>query len=329
MCICSRPFSLWGPLLVTAVLVCVALSCKPNDTGASLALDVNWKEFSKTEPGGMTLWLYKADGSYGVIRKTTSSVRHVEFYMNDGVYNGLLCNYSPDEFANVAFVDMDYYAKAAVELFPMEPAETDLDILGPDCFGGGVCETVNPPEPVASATFSNMELSAGRQTGVEVTPRTLVQQLEIRIPVKGTLYIYEVKGSVAGLARGVSLNTSRMSDIPCVMLLDGWQLEQTAENEGFLITHIATFGPRNRQGAADVRLNLKFFLRDRETVLTYHLDVGDRVAANASAPGFQISLDDSFPGLPDLPYVEAKGGAGFGADVDPWDNTNPPVNVDM
>lgn len=310
-------------------MACIALSCQPKDTGASLALDVNWKEFSKTEPGGMTLWLYKADGSYGVIRKTTSSVRHVEFYMYDGVYNGLLCNYSPDEFANVTFVDMDYYAKAAVEQVAIEPAETDLDLLGPDCFGGGACEITFPPEAVAAATFTNTELSAGKQTGVEVTPKALVQELEIRVPVKGPHYLMEVKGSIAGLSKGVFLNTSRVSDVPCVMLLEDWKLEQTAENEGVLVTHVATFGPRNSQGAADVRLNLKCFLRDRETVLTYHLDVGDRVAAAASAPGFQLSLDDTFPGLPDLPYVEAKGGAGFGADVDPWDNSEPPVNVDM
>lgn len=64
--------TLTGRLYTAVVVACIALSCQPKDSGASLALDVNWKEFSKTEPGGMTLWLYKADGSYGVIRKTTS-----------------------------------------------------------------------------------------------------------------------------------------------------------------------------------------------------------------------------------------------------------------
>ena len=61
-------------------------------------------------------------------------------------------------------------------------------------------------------------------------------------------------------------------------------------------------------------------LRDEATVLNYHYDLGDKyIAVIDDQLIVNIDIPVDFPGLPDLPYVESKGSAGFDATVTPWE----------
>ena len=80
--------------------------------------------------------------------------------------------------------------------------------------------------------------------------------------------------------------------------------------------------------ADEIRLNLRFLLRDRETVCTYHFDVGNMVRAFWNEYALRIDLMDGFEGQPELPYVDAYNGMELGGIVNPWEDEDP-IEIDM
>lgn len=70
---------------------------------------------------------------------------------------------------------------------------------------------------------------------------------------------------------------------------------------------------------AQVRINLSFVLRDHATVLNYHFNVGDCITAYDEQLVIRIDLEPNIA----LPYVDAYSGAGFGAEVTPWEEEEP------
>jgi hypothetical protein len=175
-------------------------------------------------------------------------------------------------------------------------------------------------------------------------PLIIPWRLRICIPIKGLYYLYKVEGSIAGLADGYMLAEDHNSDDPCLIQLDDdWKVEKTGDNTGYIAKTIYTWGLRHSQWvsgyenlkpesicstgpANNIRINLKFTLRDRQTVVYGHYDVGDVVTLyhNDNNPrALRIDLRDSYNGgetLPDLPFVEAYNGVGLDAFVQPWED---------
>lgn len=185
-------------------------------------------------------------------------------------------------------------------------------------------------------------------------PRPLIWKLYVRIPIRGANYMYSVRGTVAGLSDGCWLTPLRQTSTPCLQLLDSWRIQAPIDSVSFLSTSVNTFGlpdvqmpmspvdartsqarmvtrtedenTENIQIGEDprfdqhLRLNLQFVLRDEATVLNYHYDLGDKyIAVIDDQLIVNIDIPVDFPGLPDLPYVESKGSAGFDATVTPWE----------
>jgi hypothetical protein len=73
--------------------------------------------------------------------------------------------------------------------------------------------------------------------------------------------------------------------------------------------------------ANEIRINLKFLLRDRHTVKYYHFDVGNLVNVFRNEYALRIDLMDDYNDMPVLPAVEAYNGTGFDGIVVPWENT--------
>lgn len=112
-----------------------------------------------------------------------------------------------------------------------------------------------------------------------------------------------------------SFTETRAGDVP-----EGVDLENSDDETGGIPTQI---GER-------LQLNLQFLLRDGSTVKNYHYDLGRKYIA---FDGNQLILEITIPadytgdggegssdGAPDLPYVESSDGAGFDADVTPWED---------
>lgn len=177
------------------------------------------------------------------------------------------------------------------------------------------------------------------------TPRSLVWRMYVRIAVQGINNLWLTEGSLAGLADGHYLGRDVNTDTPCLVNVDGWNVVRTDhEGNGYIETYVSTFGlrPSSIHGltpvgdgrgehveaaSGELRLNLRLTLRDRATVLCYHFDVGNHVLEFDEDQMLRLRLDtDDFGADGDLgdpivlPYVEPYDGAGFGADVTPWDD---------
>lgn len=190
-----------------------------------------------------------------------------------------------------------------------------------------------------------------RQT-IDMEPLIVPWRMRVRIYIKGIYYLYQTKASIAGLADGYYFMSDRTSSTPTLMALDDWEVYVTGDNVGYIAKTFMTWGLQNTsvlyQGrhmdvgekaedvpedysshpADEIRLNLRLLLRDRETVCTYHFDVGDMVRAFWNEYALRIDLMDGFEGQPDLPYVDAYNGVGMEGIVTPWEDQDP-IDVDM
>ena len=197
-------------------------------------------------------------------------------------------------------------------------------------------------------------------------PQSIIWKLRIRVWIhSGFNSLWQTQGSLSGLSDGHFLAQHINTDRACLMSIDDWETQRTGTNEGYISATITTFGLRpstllpdrqlhgntgdtsgnaTRAGEtepdylspewywyytgnclpADLRLNLAFLLRDHATLCTYRFDVGGAVVSYDNQLVLRIDLDADFP--VDLPDVDAYNGAGFGADVTPWDDL-PPVDV--
>ena len=298
-----------------------------SDNFHTVRLNVDWSAYSESDPGGMTVWFIPTDGVGQHYSYTTAQVRQADFYLARGVYHGIVCDYSPQEFSTVEFLDMDNYQKARVQL----TAERDQ------------------PEPIALDTLKNMVISSGpyneyipyderddyQQSLIvqqfQAKPRSLVWKLRLRIFVKGTDYLYQVHGDLTGLADGHYLARDVNTEHSRTVSIDEWTLQTTGNNEGYIAATISTFGlrPGHESHADDLQLNLRFLLRDRTTVRTYSFDLGDHIVSFSDQQVLRVDMGSEVPDLPDLPYVEAFDGTGFDGVVTPWDDSEPPADVVM
>ena len=387
-------------LLVAAAVVCVASvlsSCRRDlyvfgDEFHSMQLEVDWRQYQSSDPDGMTCWFFPDDETVKPYRFTTSSVRHLDFYLPKGHYTGVVIDYSPEEYSRQEFVDMERLTTAAVcaTRASYQPEDsTGLELLyGTPCFyeplgtpdpQTGLYMVSNQPEQMALDTISPVRAYSGEygdyipyeerddyQSTLTVqtyyaTPTSPIWHMRIRIYIKGYDYLYQTEGSLAGLADGRFLALGYTTDRPCLISMPDWETQRTGDNVGYIATTISTFGLRSSQrphvvyitdeegnfvlpapaaGAPaaapaatraddesrltlpeDLRLNLRLLLRDRQTYVDYHFDVGDHVVSYEDELVLRLDLGEDFPDGPDLPYVEAYNGTGFGADVTPWEDS--------
>lgn len=370
-----------GTVLALVAVIVVLAGCRRDlwlysDQFKQVEIDVDWRNYfrdqqlypNEPDPDGMTLWFFPKDGrtSYSV---TTSEVRHYETYLSRGDYEGLVIDYSPAEYGRQEFVGMDYAQTAKVQTTATAYQPDSLsELYGPACYAHAL-PSVEPiglytvswePENMASDTV-HMHIDTGEYE--EYIPykerdsyqQTLVHQLyrmeplivpwrmRVRVYIKGIYYLYQVKGSIAGLADGYYLMQDRTSSTPCLLALDNWETVVTGDNVGYIAMTFMTWGVQDtsvryqgrhmEQGekaenvpdnlinhpADEIRLNLRLLLRDRRTVCNYHFDVGNMVREYWNEYALRIDLEDGFEGQPDLPYVDAYNGLGFDGVVVPWE----------
>jgi hypothetical protein len=223
--------------------------------------------------------------------------------------------------------------------------------------GTGLWTISYHPEPIASDTVRMNVLTGAyvnyipfeeRNTYQEslvkqvfqMTPLLLPWHMRVRIPVKGIYYAYQLDGSIAGMADGYFLAEAHTSLTPCLMQVTDWELYVTGDNEGYIAATFDTWGMRynlwsqydvNLGGkpfqveapAPEVRINVKFLLRDRRTVRYYHFDVGNQVYVYPNEYALSVDLRGVLPEdeIPDLPYVEGVNGIDFDGVVVPWEPT--------
>ncbi len=347
----------------------------------SAVLITDWRQYDSSDPDGMTAWFYPVDGSTRAYRYTDANVRRLEFYLPTGNYQGVVIDYSPDEFGRQEFVGMDYAETALARATPASYQPTEpAQLYGPECYSrslGPVNETTglypvsNQPETMALDTLQNLSVFTGEfgdyipykvrdtyQDSFEEKyfysfPLCPIWKMRIRVYIKGLDYLWATEGSLAGMSDGRFLAMNHTTENPCLLSIPDWEVKRTGENFGYIAATVNTWGLPNAYcpvhivpageeskaeggdglgpvvvnwegrtplAAEDIRLNLKFLLRDQATVLYYHYDVGERVYSYDGELVFRVDIGPDNPSIPDLPYVDAKDSAGFDATVSPWED---------
>ena len=377
-----RVFMYLGILLAVLLTVLVLMGCRRDlwvyqDNFKQVELDIDWRNYFRDaqiypntpDPDGMTVWFFPKDGRAS-FHYTTAEVRHYETYASQGDYEVLVIDYSPLEYSHQEFRDMDFVNTAKVQTIPSSYQPDSLkELYGPECYAHTL-PSVEPtglytvswePENIASDTI-HMHIDTGKYDQYipykerDSYQQTLVHQLyrmepliipwrmRVRVYIKGIYYLYQAKGSIAGLADGYYLMQDRTSNTPCLLALDDWETVVTGDNVGYIAMTFMTWGVQDtsvryqgrhmEQGekaedvtdnlishpADEIRLNLRLLLRDRRTVCNYHFDVGNMVREYWNEYALRIDLMDGFEGQPDLPYVDAYNGMGFDGVVVPWED---------
>lgn len=114
------------------------------DEFRSVVLDVDWREYDDgRDPDGMTVWFYPLDRpGQDPYRSTTANVRRQELYLPGGRYQGIVVDYSPEEYSRQEFVGMDSLLTACVVSRPAAYQPDSLTIAG-EGVSRGISEQVN------------------------------------------------------------------------------------------------------------------------------------------------------------------------------------------
>lgn len=393
-------------MTAAAMLLLATTGCRRDlwvyqDNFKQVELDIDWRNYfrewavnQKTsvnptvqpaqDPDGMTVYLFPRDGRTSY-RYTTAEVRHFETYMSAGEYDGLVIDYSPEEYGRQEFVGMDFAKTAKVQsTFASYQTDSIPELYGDAAYGGSVTPKKNDkgyfavswePEDIANDTIY-MNINTGKydkyipyeerdtyQSSLQhqyfnLEPLIIPWTMRVRIYVKGIYYLWKVQSTLAGMADGYYLVDCKTSETPCLLQIDNWEVHVTGDNVGYIAATFKTWGPMNftnrnwdchepqrpldnvaykstaeinaysyeelsDRNPNEIRLNLRFLLRDRHTSVYYHADVANLVHVFRNEYALRVDLMDQDGRVPELPFVEAYNGMEFGGIVIPWQDEDP------
>ena len=99
------------------------------DEFRSVYLDVDWSNYTGHRPDGMTAWFFPGDGEESPQRHTTAEVSHYGLYLSGGRWQGVLVDYSPEEYTRQTFLGMDRLSTARVEATDLSEQPVNIDTL--------------------------------------------------------------------------------------------------------------------------------------------------------------------------------------------------------
>lgn len=139
-------------ILIVAVLMLMLLafaSCERRelyvygDEFHSVELEVDWRKYLTSDPDGMTVWFYPlGNPTHAPYRTTSASVRHQDIYLPGGRYQGVVVDYSPEEYSRQEFLDMDAVETARVKATPASYQPDSLTVVG-EGVSRGLNDSVN------------------------------------------------------------------------------------------------------------------------------------------------------------------------------------------
>ena len=234
---------------------------------------------------------------------------------------------------------------------------TDIALSGTD---NGMYLVSAVPEDINIDTLKNVNITTGSDgdyvpyekrnsyQGATTTqtlyarPQLGVWKLRVVVHVNGINRLYGVRGSIAGLADGCWLESMRSTSSRCLQSLDSWKVT-VVDSVGYVtaeqncmglpdaempVSPIYARGGVQQTNAGEIaaydkllRLNLRFLMRDRQTIVDYHYDLDDaEVKVLEEDRLIMVNISGSHPDHPNLPFVNSDGSTGFDASVTEWEN---------
>ncbi len=283
----------------------------PSGPYTNLELNVDWSELGHS-PNGVTAIFYPKDGGKP-LTYLSHNVHTTDIAVPEGLYDLVVHNNSPEEFASIGFNGMDVY-KTSEFLYTQKGAN---------------------PEQLCVANLQNV-IIAGVTQVLDVEPKNLFVDGVIRIEAKGVHNIRFMKAHFTGLAGSymVSTDVAKAGELGFKTETDQWKLKkQNGEyGTGTLTSTFRTLGlPEQgwrgdiKASPGEVKLHIQMLLVDNKTNQEYTFPVGDmiKVWSQDGKPCIYITFDsipesDYYPIV--IPDVKPADGSsnGFGADVEDW-----------
>lgn len=309
------------------------------DEKAVLKVPVDWSDFDKYKPSGMTVMAFPTDDQ----EPTTALSNDLEFAelgLPVGDYHILVFNQSTDEFGSFHFEGMDSYSTACVRANDTRSswykgrATDEPTIDAPEWLAAGQLEPVRVTDEMVDASDSVFVTDT-------VYPRDVIYTIYVHIHVKGIYNIRSARASLDGMADGYRFATGKPTTTRTTQLLEHWTLTRDKDNpsEGELSAKIQSFGlPDGHQNhPTENELRLSLLLVDDKTQKDFTFDVGDKFrrgdgensdTIQVSKEDMDLSLDMSIEtALPDVKPTEGSSG-GFDATVEDWGD-DIDINVGM
>ena len=331
--------------ILILAMVAFAQSCEHKDLcyhhphTANVRLDVDWSDFEKETPTGMTVIMYPNNGKGEAITQHTNIIEYALFSLPVDTYHSIAYNQSPSEYGSLSFRGMERYETAEVYANPTTSrwyvtreesgrAVTDPEWVGVDQVEGAVV-TQDMVNRTSEITLSQMNASQTRVDNSfligEHKPLNIIYTITVKVHIEGIYNLRSARASLGGLAEGYFLGQNRASSSRVTHLLEEWSLDINPDDptKGTITAQITSFGlPYGHQGMAkENEFILSVLLVDNKTILDFPFDVGDKFKMNVEEDvklslelSLELTLDES------LPDVQPEGGSdgGFNATVDDW-----------
>lgn len=318
--------------------------CYHHPHTAKVRIDVDWSQFEKEIPTGMTVMIYPInDGHY--LRHLTNTTTHAVVDLEAGFYNTIVYNQSETEFGTVEFTGMDKFSTAEVHTIDATSrwyacrAEGERLVQQPEWIGTDYCtEAEVTPSMVETAREEYMADLSKANTPMQFviashTPQNIIHTISVKVHLKGIYNLRSARASLTGLAGGYSFSKNKPTANNVTQLLETWTMTQNPDDptQGYITARITSMGlPYDHASKAEENeFTLSVLLVDNETIVDIPFKVGDKFQKIYDESGrytldLYIELWAEDP-LPDVKPADG-GDGGFNATVDDWGDEQ---NVDI
>lgn len=319
--------------------------CYHHPHTAKVRINVDWSQFKKETPTGMTVMIYPQIGTQP-LRHLTNTTTHAIVDLEAGLYNTLVYNQSDAEYGSVSFVGMDDFSTAEVLVDKASSrwyscrAESEKLAKQPERIGTDSRTDVEVTQAMVDVAVDEYiaNLSSKQRTYSEFviashTPQNIIYTIYVKVHLKGIYNLRSARASLTGLAEGYSFSKAAPTESQVTQLLESWSMTQDSNDptQGYITAKITSMGLPYGHGAQaeENELMLSVLLVDDQTIINIPFKVGDKFRKRYNEAGeYDLELELELWADEVLPDVQPSGssGGGFDATVDDWGEEQ---NVDI
>lgn len=332
-------------LLFPAVLALALAACDATihfypepvggDDASKLRLNVDWSDYGKTVPTGMTVICHHT--VTGEKKHTIdNNTAYVSPRLAEGRHWATVFNLTEDEYNYIAFRGLD--AVESAEAFAPQQQQVPMWYSGR---ADGNSYLAWPPEWLATDTIMTDHVShsdSGTKLIGTLHPKNIIYTLHLTIHTENIGNLKSARGSISGMASGRKLAADRPNDNSVTVIhpieADEWARSRTSARPdiGLVEADIRCFGLPGNHSASPAENILEFqaLLADGKTILRYTIPVGHLIAESDPPPGrrgdnldlrLDLWLDPPLPPGDDSDW-------GLDVWVDDWEETDD-VNIGL
>lgn len=329
---------------IMAVLCLTALtSCHHKDLcyhhphTANIRIDVDWCEFDKEVPTGMTVIAYDDKGNIAELQHTNTTT-HAYMSLEAGMYNTVVYNQSPSEFGSVTFRGMENYSTAevvaaeVVSRWYTTKDDSEKLVTEPEWIGVGREEACEVTEEMVNGTTQHTIHESRTRAGSEMSyviakhfPENIIYTVYVKVHADGIHNLRSARASLGGLAEGYVFHRSGPTGSVVTHLFEQWKITQNTDDptKGHVTSKVTCFGLPDGHMAQKAENELVFsaLLVDNKTVIDFTFNVGDmfrkRIVDGVEQEmeyEIELYLDEV---LPDVKPADGSS-SGFDAIVEEW-----------